>query len=84
VLGHLTPLMVQSAQVAQSFEGVIVFGQIVSIIVPVLDHFDINAAITGDVPVPVAYLGWATLYCALYGLIALLLALVLFEDRDLA
>ncbi len=84
VLGHLTPLIVQSAEVAQSFEGVVVFGQLISIIFPVLDHFDINAAITGDVQVPIAYLGWAAIYSALYGLIALLLALVLFEDRDLA
>jgi len=84
VLGHLTPLIVQSAEVAQSFEGVVVFGQLISIIFPVLDHFDINAAITGGVTVPTVYLGWAAVYCMLYGLIALLLALVLFEDRDLA
>ena len=84
ILGHLTPLIVQSAEVAESFEGVVVFGQLISIIFPVLDHFDINAAITGGVPVPVIYLGWAIVYSALYGLIALLLALVLFEDRDLA
>ncbi len=84
VLGHLTPLIVQSAEVAQSFEGVVVFGQLISIIFPVLDHFDINAAITGGVEVPVYYLGWAALYSSLYALIALLLALVLFEDRDLA
>lgn len=84
ILGHLTPLIVQSAEVAQSFEGVVVFGQLISIIFPVLDHFDINAAITGGVPVPAVYLGWAIIYSALYGLIALLLALVFFEDRDLA
>ena len=84
ILGHLTPLIVQSAEVAESFEGVVVFGQLISIIFPVLDHFDINAAITGGVTVPTVYLGWAAVYCALYGLIALLLALVLFEDRDLA
>jgi ABC-type transport system involved in multi-copper enzyme maturation permease subunit len=84
VVGHLTPLIVQSSEVAKSFEAVVVFGQVISIIFPVLDHYDINAAITGDVTVPIAYLGWATLYTALYGFIALLLALVLFEDRDLA
>jgi ABC-type transport system involved in multi-copper enzyme maturation permease subunit len=84
ILGHLTPLIVQSAEVAQSFEGVVVFGQLISIIFPVLDHFDINAAITGGVTVPTIYLGWSAIYCALYGVIALLLALVLFEDRDLA
>lgn len=84
VLGHLTPLIVQSNEVVQAFEGVTTFGYVVSTILPVLDHFDINAAITGDVQIPIEYLGWSTLYCILYGFIALLLALIWFEDRDLA
>lgn len=84
VLGHLTALIVQSTEAAEVFEGVAVFGQVISIIIPVLDHFDINAAITSGDPVPVSYLGWSMIYCGLYGLAALLLALVLFEDRDLA
>jgi hypothetical protein len=36
------------------------------------------------VPVPWNYLGWAALYAALYSTVALLVALVLFQDRDLA
>lgn len=84
VLGHLTPLIVQSAEVAQSFEAVVVFGQLISVIFPVLDHFDVEPAIIGDVDVPLAYLGWATVYCLIYGTIAMLLSLVFFEDRDLA
>ncbi|MEZ6107692.1 MAG: hypothetical protein R3B96_16635 [Pirellulaceae bacterium] len=39
---------------------------------------------TGGREVPLAYLGWASIYCFLYAGIALLLALLLFEDRDLA
>jgi len=31
-----------------------------------------------------AYLAWAALYCVLYSAVAMLLALILFEDRDLA
>jgi hypothetical protein len=34
--------------------------------------------------VPWSYLGWAALYSALYSAVALLVALVLFQDRDLA
>jgi hypothetical protein len=49
-----------------------------------LDHFDIEAAVSTDTPVPLVYLGAAALYCALYSTVAMLLALVLFEDRDLA
>jgi hypothetical protein len=50
----------------------------------VLDHFTIEAAVVGGVAVPWAYLGWAALYAGLYSAIALLVALVLFQDRDLA
>jgi hypothetical protein len=35
-------------------------------------------------PVPWSYLGWAAVYAALYSTLAILVALVLFQDRDLA
>ena len=38
----------------------------------------------GGVSVPWNYLGWALLYCLLYCGAMMLLALILFEDRDLA
>jgi hypothetical protein len=50
----------------------------------VLDHFNIQAAIAAGVAVPYDYLASALLYCIVYSAIAMLLALVLFEDRDLA
>ncbi len=84
VLGHLTPLIVQSAEVVQAFEPVVVFGQFISVVFPVLDHFDVETAIIGDVDVPLSYMAWACIYCLIYGTIAMLLSLVLFEDRDLA
>lgn len=84
VLGHLTPLIVQSSEVVQSFELIVLFSQIISIIFPVLDHFDVQAAINTSRDVPLPYLGWAVIYSVLYGAMAMLLALVLFEDRDLA
>ena len=82
VLGHLTPLIVQSSFAA--FEPVVVFGQLIAVVFPVLNHFDVQAAINTNTPVPMAYLAWSIIYTGLYGTIALLLALVLFEDRDLA
>lgn len=88
ILGHLTPQLVQSNQLGQAlgqaFEPVVFFGQLVAIIFPVLDHFDAQTAINTDTPVPFVYLGWAFIYTLLYGSLAVLLALVLFEDRDLA
>ncbi len=84
VLGHLTPLIVQSTDVVQAFQPVVVFGNVVAVVFPVLNHFDVQAAINTNNSIPMEYLGWSTIYCTLYGGIALLLALVLFEDRDLA
>lgn len=81
-LGHLGPLIVQSA-IGQN-EFVAFFGQLIALILPVLDHFNIQAAVAAGVPVPPAYLLWAGLYCLLYSAVAMLLALILFEDRDLA
>jgi ABC-type transport system involved in multi-copper enzyme maturation permease subunit len=82
LLGHLTPLVVQSS--LSSFDIVRFFGQLIATIFPNLEHFNIQAAVAAGVPVPYEYLGWAFFYCLVYSLIALLLALVMFEDRDLA
>jgi ABC-type transport system involved in multi-copper enzyme maturation permease subunit len=81
-LGHLGPLIVQSS-VGQN-EFVAFFGQFIALAVPVLDHFNIQAAVAGGVAVPWNYLGWALLYCVIYSAAMMLLALILFEDRDLA
>lgn len=82
VLGHLTPLLVQSS--FAEFQPVVVFAQLIAIVFPVLNHFDVQAAINTNSPVPMEYLAWSVIYTAIYGGMAMLLALVLFEDRDLA
>jgi ABC-type transport system involved in multi-copper enzyme maturation permease subunit len=84
VIGHMTPLLVQSSVEGEMFEAVVFVAQLLSTVFPVLDHFSIEAAVAAGVTVPYTYLGWALLYTVIYGVIALLLALVLFEDRDLA
>jgi hypothetical protein len=84
VLGHLTPLIVMSNQLAGAFDTVRFFGQFISIIFPVLNHFDVQTAINTNSSVPWLYLGWSVVYTFLYGSAAVLLALVMFEDRDLA
>jgi len=82
VLGHLGPLIVQSAA------GEIVFvkfiGRLISVMLPVLDHYEIEGAIAGASTVPPEYIWTALLYSALYCAAAMLLALIFFEDRDLA
>jgi ABC-type transport system involved in multi-copper enzyme maturation permease subunit len=82
VLGNLGPLIVQSS-VGQN-EFVAFFGQLVALVLPMLDVFNIQAAVAGGKHVPFVYLGWALLYCVLYSTVAMLFALILFEDRDLA
>jgi hypothetical protein len=82
VLGHLAPLIVKSSV------GEIVFvkfiGRLISVVLPVLDHYEIEGAIAGASSVPTEYLLMAGLYSLLYCAAAMLLALLFFEDRDLA
>jgi hypothetical protein len=59
-------------------------GGFLATVLPLLDDFNIEAGIAAGVKVPPVYLAWAGLYCALYSACALLVALILFEDRDLA
>jgi ABC-type transport system involved in multi-copper enzyme maturation permease subunit len=82
VLGHLTPLVVQSSVGKNEF--VAFFGRLVASVLPMLDHLNIQPAIAAGQAVPWAYLGWAGVYSLLYIVVSMLLALVLFEDRDLA
>jgi len=51
---------------------------------PVLEVFNISTGISNGQQVPLIYLGIAAVYCLLYSVVAMLFALLLFEDRDLA
>jgi ABC-type transport system involved in multi-copper enzyme maturation permease subunit len=88
VVGHMMPLIVQSA--VGKLPIVAFVGQFLSTVLPVLEHFNIQAAIASgrDAAMSLAdwgvYLGWAAGYALLYSGIMLLVALLLFEDRDLA
>lgn len=82
VLGHLTPLIVQVTDAR--FEIVKFVGQLIATVFPNLEAFDLQTAMAGGLSVPNVYLLWTLLYCLLFSVIAMLLALVLFEDRDLA
>lgn len=82
VLGHLVPMLASSA-VGKIPQVEFVAG-LLGAILPVLEHFNIYTAIaTGDA-VPLTYIGLAGVYCLLYCGLAMLVALLLFEDRDLA
>ena len=65
--------------------GIVHFvGQLFATILPVLENFNVRAAVSAGLGISFIYVAWALLYCLLYSSIAMLLALVLFEDRDLA
>ncbi|MEM9660273.1 MAG: ABC transporter permease, partial [Planctomycetota bacterium] len=84
VLGHLAALIVKSSVGANVFVQFV--GRLLSVVLPVLDHFEVEgyvAAANAD-PFPNAYLGWALLYTIVYCVAAMLVALIFFEDRDLA
>jgi len=82
VLGHLIPLISQATE--GRFEIVKFVGRFSAAVFPNLEAFDLQTAIAGGIAVPNEYLGWSLLYCVLFSVVAMLLALILFEDRDLA
>jgi ABC-type transport system involved in multi-copper enzyme maturation permease subunit len=82
VVGHMVPVLVNSA--ANQFEIVRFFGRFFAAVFPVLGHFSMEGAISTDQVVPWTYVGWVAVYCVLYSSVAMLVALLLFEDRDLA
>jgi ABC-type transport system involved in multi-copper enzyme maturation permease subunit len=82
VLGHLVPVVVSSSVGQFAIVGFV--AGLLAVILPVLDHFSIETAISTGREVPLLYLGWAAVYCLLYSAVAMFVALLLFEDRDLA
>jgi ABC-type transport system involved in multi-copper enzyme maturation permease subunit len=78
----LTPVLVERS--GEQFEIVRFFAQLIATVLPNLESFNITAAVAADAVVPLSYLAASLLYCILYSIVAMLLALFLFEDRDLA
>lgn len=78
VLGHLVPALTNSS--LGQIEFVRFVANLLSAVLPVLDHYVIS---TGE-PVPWLYLVGVAASCLLYSTVAMLVALLLFEDRDLA
>jgi ABC-type transport system involved in multi-copper enzyme maturation permease subunit len=82
VLGHLVPLLANSPAGQQS-RLVAFFGQLVAVVFPVLDNYTVQAAVATGEAIPWVYVAWMGLYTVLYCGVALLVALLLFEGRDL-
>ncbi|MDA0834849.1 MAG: ABC transporter permease subunit [Planctomycetota bacterium] len=82
VVGHLTPVLVGEGVLKNEF--VSFMARLISTALPNLDSFNMQTAVATGVMVPPVYLGNAALYCGVYSLAAILLAFILFEERDLA
>jgi ABC-type transport system involved in multi-copper enzyme maturation permease subunit len=82
VVGHLTPVLVQST--FKDIAPVKLMAQVLATVLPALENFNMSAAVATGASVPNDYLGICAGYCAAYAVAAVLLAFILFEDRDLA
>ena len=82
VVGNLTTSLVSSTQ--EGFEIVKFVASLIATIVPILEHFSLQAAIDSGNKITMSLLSGSLIYCLLYVLVAMFLALLLFEDRDLA
>ncbi len=82
VVGHLTPVMVQTKLREVPFVKFI--AQVLATILPALDNYNMSAAIAMDTRIPADYVGYNGLYSLFYITAIILLAFILFEDRDLA
>ncbi|MFK7737612.1 MAG: ABC transporter permease [Pirellulaceae bacterium] len=82
VIGNLTTSLVSSTQ--DGFEIVKFVASLVATIIPILEHFSLQAAIDSGNAITMSLLSGNLIYCLLYVLLAMFLALLLFEDRDLA
>lgn len=81
-LGHLVPTLVNSA--VGQLEYVPFVADLLAAALPMLEHFTVYGAISTGKMISWGYVGWAGLYCLLYSTMAMLVALLLFEERDLA
>jgi ABC-type transport system involved in multi-copper enzyme maturation permease subunit len=82
VVGHLTAILVQGGVLKLEF--VQFMARLIATVLPSLDLFNISAAVATGATIPPDYLGYSALYCAAYCCAAILMAFILFEDRDLA
>lgn len=82
VIGHLTPVLVKSS--LQDVPFVKFVAQLLATILPSLDNYNMSAAIAMDQRIPPDYIGYNALYSLCYVSAIILLAFILFEDRDLA
>ena len=85
IIGHLTGVLVLwKGDGGALVEGVRFVAGLIATVLPALPAYSSEAAIARGALVPPEYLAWASLYTVCYSTAAILVAFLLFEDRDLA
>ena len=85
IIGHLTGVLVLwEGGDSPLVEGVRFVAGLIATVLPALPAYSSEAAIARSALVPPEYLAWATLYTICYSAAAIVVAFLLFEDRDLA
>jgi len=82
VVGNLTSPLVASASENNELVGFV--GKLIAVIVPNLNVFNVQAAVDSGNPIPMIYLAGAFNYLGCFVIAIWMLAMLLFEDRDLA
>ncbi|MEM9366545.1 MAG: ABC transporter permease [Planctomycetota bacterium] len=82
VVGNLVSLLVASG--SENTELVAFFGKLIAVVVPNLNAFNVQAAVDTGNSVPPIYLAGAFNYLVCFVIAIWMLAMLLFEDRDLA
>jgi hypothetical protein len=83
VLGHIVPMIVATDAVV-NMPIIGFFASLVCAFLPILDHFNMETAIAMNRSVGWEYIVNAGIYSVLFAGVAMMLSLLLFEDRDLA
>jgi hypothetical protein len=82
VIGNLTSPLVASTEGNNELVGFI--GKLIAVVVPNLNIFNVQSAVDAGNQIPILYLAGAFNYLVCFTIAVWMLAMLLFEDRDLA
>ncbi len=82
VIGNLTAPLVRSTNGENELVGFV--GKLIAVVVPNLNTFNVQSAIDASNPIPPIYLAGAFNYLVCFAVMILMVAMLMFEDRDLA
>ncbi|MGV3483167.1 MAG: ABC transporter permease, partial [Planctomycetaceae bacterium] len=82
VIGNLTAPLVRSTNGENELVGFV--GKLIAVVVPNLNTFNVQSAIDASNQIPPIYLAGAFNYLVCFAVLILMVAMLMFEDRDLA